>query len=76
MNRPHEHPKWCVHAKAELAANGCLAETTEEPPLLEDAEDHKRALVNTLKNDIHTLQNDMSSRISMLLESLDELLSA
>jgi hypothetical protein len=40
------------------------------------AEDHKRALVNTLKNDIHTLQNDMSSRISMLLESLDELLSA
>ena len=40
------------------------------------AEDHKRALVHTLKNDIHTLKNDMSSRMYMLLESLDELLSA
>ena len=40
------------------------------------AEEHKRALVNTLKNDIRTLKKDMSSRISMLLESLDELLSA
>ena len=40
------------------------------------AEEHKRALVHTLKNDIHTLKKDMSSRMSMLLESLDELLSA
>jgi hypothetical protein len=40
------------------------------------AEDHKRALVHTLKNDIRTLKNDMSSRMSMLLERLDELLSA
>ena len=40
------------------------------------AEERKRALVHTLKNDIHTLKKDMSSRMSMLLESLDELLSA
>ena len=40
------------------------------------AEDRRRALVHALKNDIHALKNDMSSRMSMLLESLDELLLA
>ena len=40
------------------------------------AEDHKRALVNALQKDIRVLESDMSSRMSMLLERLDELLSA
>ena len=40
------------------------------------AEDHKRALVHALQKDIRVLESDMSSRMSMLLERLDELLSA
>ena len=39
------------------------------------AEDHKRALVHALQKDIRALESDMSSRMSVLVERLDELLS-
>ena len=38
------------------------------------AEDPKRALVHALRKDICALKSDMSSRMSVLLERLDELL--
>ena len=38
------------------------------------AEDHKRALVHALQKDIRALKSEMSSRMSVLLERLDELL--
>ena len=38
------------------------------------AEDPKRALVHALQKDICALKSDMSSRMSVLLERLDELL--
>ena len=39
------------------------------------AEDRKRALVHALQKDIRVLEIDMSSRMSVILERLDELLT-
>ena len=39
------------------------------------AEDHKRALIHALQKDIRVLEIEMSSRMSVLIERLDELLT-
>ena len=50
--------------------------TVQGAPTASAAEDPKRALVHALQKDICALKSDMSSRMSVLVDRLDELLSA
>ena len=87
----HLQPTWAAQPERKCGGHGggddnsIAAAAAEDPKralvvgpaaAASAAEDHKRALVNALQKDIRVLESDMSSRMSMLLERLDELLSA
>ena len=63
----HLQPTWAPQPERKCGDQGPAAAASA-------AEDHKRALVHALQKDIRALESDMSSRMSVLLERLDELL--
>ena len=82
-------PKWGAQPERECGGHGggddnsTAAATAEDPKRAlvrgpaatsRAAEDPQRALVHALQKDIRALKSDMSSRMSVLLERLDELL--
>ena len=83
---PHLQPTWAAQPGRKCGGDHSTAAAAADPedpkrPLVRGpaaashaAEDPKRALVHALQKDICALKSDMSSRMSVLLERLDELL--